>query len=129
MVLWHLGRLDEASDHFSQRLRLYTPNDHLTFLQFGHDPAVTSLSFAAPVAWYRGYPDTARRTAEEGITLGRTLAHAYSQGVALLFGARAFQESGDLARVAQDLYSGDRLNRTDMDADPRRLIRRVEPEP
>jgi DNA-binding winged helix-turn-helix (wHTH) protein/tetratricopeptide (TPR) repeat protein len=100
MVLWHLGRLDEASDHFSQRLRLYTPNDHLTFLQFGHDPAVTSLSFAAPVAWYRGYPDTARRTAEEGITLGRTLAHAYSQGVALLFGARAFQESGDLARVA-----------------------------
>ena len=100
MVTWHLGRLDDAWRHLDERRLLHTPDDHLTFLHFGHEPAVTSLSFAAPVQWYLGYPDTARRLAEDGVALGRALAHAYTQGVSLLFGARAFQESGDLARVA-----------------------------
>lgn len=99
MVCWHMGDMVTSRAHFEQRKVLYRPEDHLTFLQFTHDPLVTSLSLAAPVHWYLGSPDTARRIAEEGFALARQLSHGYTMGVALLFGARPFQECGDLEQV------------------------------
>ncbi len=98
---WHMGNFVEAREHLDQRSTLYRTEDHLKHVQFSHDPTITSLSFAAPVYWYLGYPDKARRVAEEGIALARTLAHVYSQGVALLFGARPFQECRELSRVRE----------------------------
>lgn len=99
MAAWHSGDMLAASTHFEQRAQHYRPADELKFLQFGHDPAVTALSFLAPVYWYLGYPDKARRVAEEGIALARRISHAYTMGIALLFGARPYQECGDIARV------------------------------
>jgi predicted ATPase len=92
VVLWQVGELASARIHFDQRHSLYTPQDHLKFLQFGHCPTVTSLAFAASVLWYLGYPDQARRAGQEAVALAERLAHPYTRAVTLDFVSQVFRE-------------------------------------
>jgi predicted ATPase len=90
VVLWQMGELPAAHVHFEQRHSLYTPHDHFKFLQFGHDPTVTSLSFAAPVLWLLGYPEQARQAGREAMALAAHLEHPYTHAVTLHFVSKVF---------------------------------------
>ncbi len=91
VVLWQLGELPAAHMHLAQRQRLYSPHDHRKFLLFGHDPTVTSLSFAAPVLWLLGYPEQARRAGLEAVALAEQLEHPYTLSVTLSFVSQVFR--------------------------------------
>jgi len=99
IVLWQTGELTSARVHFDRRQSLYSPQDHLKFLQFGHCPTVTSLAFAASALWYLGYPDQARRAGLEAMALAERLAHPYTHGVTLNFVSQVFHELREISIV------------------------------
>ena len=98
-VLWQMGELTTARLHFEQRHLLYTPQDHLKFLQFGHDPTVTSLVSAAPVLWYLGYPEQARRMAQDALALAEHLAHPHTHAVTLDYVSQVLRERREVANM------------------------------
>lgn len=98
-VLWQMGELTMARLHFDQRRTLYTPQDHLKCLQFGHDPTVISLVSAAPVMWYLGYPEQARRMGQEALVLAEHLAHPHTHAVTLDYVGQVFRECREVSAV------------------------------
>jgi DNA-binding winged helix-turn-helix (wHTH) protein/predicted ATPase len=104
-VLWQMGELTTARGHFEQRHILYTPQDHLKFLQFGHDPTVTSLASAAPVLWYLGYPEQARRMGQEALALAEHLAHPHTHAVTLDYVSQVFRERREVSIVQAQMDS------------------------
>ena len=91
-VLYFLGKITSAREHFEQGAALYDPRRHHShaFL-YGHDPGVTCLGYTALVLWYLGYPDQALRRSHEALTLAQRLSHPYSLGHASITSARLHQ--------------------------------------
>jgi predicted ATPase len=82
-----LGMQEQARALIERALDLYDPLLHrpLAF-SFGQDQRVAGLSFLAVILWVQGFPDRAKRTAQEAVTLARDLDHVNSFGYALAFG-------------------------------------------
>ena len=72
-TLWWLGEFAPAQEHLEQGIALYDPQQHhsLAFLYGGYDHGVSSLSNAASVLWYLGYPDQALKRSHEALTLAQ----------------------------------------------------------
>lgn len=104
-VWWHMGELTSARRHFEQRHTLYSPQDHLKSLQFGHDPTVISLVSAAPVLWYLGYPERARRMAQDALALAERLAHPHTHAVTLDYVSQVFRERREVSTVQARMNS------------------------
>jgi predicted ATPase/class 3 adenylate cyclase len=82
-VLSHIGEIGSAHAHLAQAFALYDPRLHnRRGLQ---DFGVTSLSYAATMSWFLGYPDQALAKSREALTLARTLRHAFSEAYALIY--------------------------------------------
>jgi predicted ATPase len=82
--LFHLGELTRSRTHLEQGLGLYDARQHhaLAF-RYGIDPGVYFLSHGARHLWLLGFPEQARTSIREALTLARTLAHPFSLAFAL----------------------------------------------
>ena len=91
-TLFVLGEPTAARARVEQSLALYNLREHrpLAFV-YGHDPGMSSLSFAALALWQLDYPDQALKSSEAAVTLAREVAHPFSLAFALDFAARCHQ--------------------------------------
>jgi DNA-binding winged helix-turn-helix (wHTH) protein/predicted ATPase len=84
-VLALVGDYPAALTHLERAVAMYRPEEHqdLAF-RFGADIGVSALSSYALALWNRGYPDQARKTADEAISRARQLSHAHTLAYALV---------------------------------------------
>jgi predicted ATPase len=84
VTLFFLGEFIPAQELLEQGVALYDPQQlrSLAFL-YGFDPGVATLSWAAHVWWYLGYPDQALTRSHEALARAQGLSHPYSLAFAL----------------------------------------------
>jgi class 3 adenylate cyclase len=99
-VMWR-GKLVESREHVRQGLELFDRDRHggHALVYGGHDPGVCGYGQGAMTLWLLGYPDQAAKSAQDGIDLAATLAHAPSLGHALWFAAVIGYFHRDVAMV------------------------------
>jgi predicted ATPase len=92
-TLFFTGEFASARAHLEQGRALYDPQQHHAYalLCGGHDTGVCCLSIGACILWFLGYPDQARQSMHEALTLGQELAHPHSLGLALYWAAQLHQ--------------------------------------
>jgi class 3 adenylate cyclase/predicted ATPase len=101
-TLFWLGEFAPARIHLEQGMALYDFRQHrsLAFL-YGTDPAVICLSYAAWALWLLGYPDQARRSSAEALTLAQELSHSPSLAVALVWTTFLHQSCREVLMVQE----------------------------
>ena len=96
------GDLALAHDTLTRAISISTASQHDDLAsQYGMDPVVGSLSFAATLQWMRGEIDLARQYSCEAIELARALPHPFSEALALSWAAILHQLQRDV-NAAQD---------------------------
>ncbi|MBP0621186.1 adenylate/guanylate cyclase domain-containing protein [Cupriavidus consociatus] len=91
-TLYFSGRFRTADLHLKRALALYLPEPHQHHPNFhGVDPEVRTLSVAALVLWFLGYPDQARMRGQQAIMLAQQLSHPFSLAHALCLAAELHQ--------------------------------------
>ena len=80
-----LGELSDALKHLEAGIAMYDPQRHRPDRSqiIAQDPKVTSLAYAALTLWRLGYPDQARKRADETLALARELSHPFNLVIAL----------------------------------------------
>jgi predicted ATPase len=108
--LSHMGRLRAAQSHLERAREAYSPQQHgeYTFLA-GFDLGVFTLAHFAHVLGYLGHPDQALRLAQEALELAQSLAHTFSQVVALSYLTMLHQLCSDWRAVQAVVASTLRL--------------------
>ena len=87
-TLFWLGEFAASRSHLEQGVALYDVQQHQSHTSlYGYDAGVACLSFGAWALWFLGYPDQARRRAEDALGMARELAHPFSFAFALEFAA------------------------------------------
>jgi class 3 adenylate cyclase/predicted ATPase len=77
-----------ALPHLERTLSLFDPAVHSSSAyRYGQDPRASSQGWLAWVLWHLGYPDQARRSAEEGVANARELNHMHTIANTLGYGA------------------------------------------
>jgi predicted ATPase len=77
MSLLVAGDIAESRLHLDRTLALYDPAEHRPLgTRFGQDVRVTILSYRSRVLWILGYPEAARRDAEQALTNAREIGQA-----------------------------------------------------
>ena len=101
-ALFHLGELTLCRTHLEQGMALYDAQQHhaLAF-RYLIDPGVYFLSYAARPLWLLGFPEQARTSIREALTLARQLAHPFSLAFALHWAATTHQSRRE-APAAQE---------------------------
>jgi class 3 adenylate cyclase/predicted ATPase len=85
MQFW-LGDFRLAREHTERAFALYDVQSHdLHVSRYGYDLGVASLCFGAWALWFLGYPEQALRSAQDAVSLARTLGHPFTFAFALLF--------------------------------------------
>jgi predicted ATPase len=81
-----VGNYTAALSHLDRAVELYRPEEHreLAF-RFGADIGITAMCARAWALWHRGYPDQARRAAEEGLQHARQSIHRHTLAYALIY--------------------------------------------
>ena len=98
-ALMQLGDLRQARAEFEAIPALYDPErDRDLAARCVTDPRASGLSFLALVLWIMGYPDQARRTADEAARYAAALQHANTTGHILCHGG-----GGELAQLLRDV--------------------------
>jgi predicted ATPase len=99
---FHLGELTLCRTHLEQGMALYDAQQHhaLAF-RYGIDPGVFFLCAAARPLWLLGFPEQARTSIREALTLAHTLAHPFSLAFTLHWAATTHQLRRE-APAAQD---------------------------
>ncbi|MGE4091783.1 MAG: adenylate/guanylate cyclase domain-containing protein [Candidatus Binatia bacterium] len=95
------GEFFSARTHEEAAITLYDPQQHHSLASlYGQDPGVVSLSYAAWISWFLGYPDQALKRSQEALTLAQKLAHPFS--LAYAFGpASSFHQCRGETQTAQ----------------------------
>jgi predicted ATPase len=82
LSLLGVGDIAESRTHFDRTLALYDPAEHRPLgTRFGQDVRVTILSYRSRALWMLGYPEAARRDAEQALRNAREIG----QAAALMF--------------------------------------------
>ena len=89
-------------------IALYDPNKHAALVHvYNQDPKCSTLVWAGLWLWALGYPDQARKTAEENLRLARQIGHTWNLVWVLGAGDFALTLGGDIehakARIAEAL--------------------------
>ena len=110
-TLFHLGEFDQARDHCEKGIALYDPRQHRShsFL-YGHDPAVSCLSYIALALWSLGYPDQALQRDHEVLRLAQELSHPFSLVYALSFATQLHQFLGRSQEVQERTQAAIRIS-------------------
>ncbi len=88
----HQGELVASRQHFEEVERLYDVAQHGRYLQlYRFDPGIHSASQMIRLLWLLGFPDQARRKAEESLALSRGLSSPLSLAFLQLFTAQLYQ--------------------------------------
>ncbi len=81
-----IGDYPAALSHLECAVALNKPEGHRTLaFQFGADIGVTALCVWAWALWHRGYPEQARKAADEALRQARRSAHLLTLAYALLY--------------------------------------------
>lgn len=100
-----LGEIRLGNHEFALAAKRYrAAQAHALAYEFGHDPAVSTLSFGAVSSWMLGRLDQAVSDAQEALRIAEQLGHPFSHVYALTFGAwiRLLEgEYTESARLAQ----------------------------
>jgi adenylate cyclase len=92
MTMLHQGELAAARDEFEEVERLYDVAQHSRYVQlYQSDPGLHSTAQFTLLLWLLGYPDQARRKAEDALGLARTLSSPLSLAFLELFTSQLFQ--------------------------------------
>ena len=79
-----MGEVAAARRHCEQSVAHYDAQQHSALaIEYGHDPAMSSLIFEAWALWLLGYPEQALRQSQASVTLAHGLAHPFSLVYAL----------------------------------------------
>ena len=80
------GDYRTALSHLDSAVELYRPEEHqeLAF-RFGADIGITAQCVRAWALWHRGYPDQARRAADEGLRQARQSIHRHTLAYTLIY--------------------------------------------
>ena len=83
-MLFMTGRFAEADERLTSALELYQPewDEWLTYAVGLHVPS-TALAWRSLVLWYQGWPDQARRCAEQSIAWARRIDNPFGLTFAL----------------------------------------------
>jgi predicted ATPase len=77
--LFHLGELTRCRTHLEQGMALYdAQRHHALAFRYGIDPGVYFLAHGPCTLWLLGFPEQARTSVREALTLARQLAHPFS---------------------------------------------------
>jgi adenylate cyclase len=88
----HQGELVASRQHFEEVTRLYDVAQHGRYLQlYRLDPAIHCASQMIRLLWLLGFPDQARRKAEESVALARALSSLLSLAFCENFAAQLYQ--------------------------------------
>jgi len=105
------GEFIAARRHVEQTLSLYDPQLHRAHATvYGQDPGVASLSHGSWILWYLGYPDQARKLAQEAFALGEDSSHPFSLAFALSCIAAFHQFCGAERQVEEVAEAAVRLS-------------------
>ncbi len=81
---YYVGEFASARSHIEERLALYDPRQHQTFVAlYGVDPKVLGLAYLALSLWLLGYPAQALARCREALDYARQVSHPFSLGYAL----------------------------------------------
>lgn len=98
----HQGELLASRQHFEEVERLYDVAQHGRYLQlYRFDPAIHSAGQMVRLLWLLGFPDQARRKAEESLALARRLSSPLSLAFIQLFCVQLYQNLRDPQRCRQ----------------------------
>jgi len=102
-----LGELLAARAHLQQGFCLYDFQKHRSLgFAYGHDPGMSSLSFAALALWQLGYPDQALKSSQMAVSLAREVEHPFSLTYALDFMAWCYQLRRERQRAKELAEAG-----------------------
>lgn len=89
--------------HAEQGIALYDMDKHRShvFRYGGHDPGVCAYNHVCKSLWFLGFPDQARRIADESVDLAMRLSHPFSLALAFVFSAFVHQYCRDVRRVRE----------------------------
>ncbi len=88
----HQGELVASRQHFEEVARLYDVRQHSRYVQlYRFDPAIHSAGQMIRLLWLLGFPDQARRKAEETLALARGLSSPLSLAFLQNFTAQLYQ--------------------------------------
>jgi len=106
-IVLDLGRLQEARAFLERGVALYNLAEHEHYAyRFGHDPAVTCLSYLSLTLWLLGYPHQAERQSQvlnslmQSMTHPSSLAYAHAHLALLACARRDAQAARDHAEAA-----------------------------
>jgi predicted ATPase len=86
-----LGKFNSALKHHKQGIALYDPHLHHSHaFQFGQDPGIVCLVYAALDLCYLGFLDQALKKIQDAFNLAHELSHPHSQVYVPVFGASVY---------------------------------------
>jgi predicted ATPase/class 3 adenylate cyclase len=98
--LFWLGDVTAALENLEQGARLYRVQQHSSHAsEFGMDPGVVCLSYAALALWHLGYPEQGCERSRQALALARQLSHHHSLALALVWAAWLHQFRRDPSAV------------------------------
>jgi predicted ATPase len=101
-TMFWLGEMASARAHLEQGVALYDPQQHRSHaFVYGQDPCVACQGYAAMPIWALGYPDQARQSTNEALTLAQELTHPFSLAFALTVAAVAHQFRREVQAVQE----------------------------
>jgi class 3 adenylate cyclase/tetratricopeptide (TPR) repeat protein len=100
---YYLAELSSSLHHAKIGIGLYDfdKHRHHAFVYGGHDPGVCCRGWAAESLWFLGYPDQALAMARDAVSLGRRLAHPFSEMQALVYLGSAHRNRREIESMRQ----------------------------
>jgi class 3 adenylate cyclase/predicted ATPase len=104
MSFLHVGELAEGRVHLDRAIGLYDAAEHRRLAtRFGHDSGVSILCFRSMALWLLGYPEAARKDAEEAVKQAREIGQAATSMYALVITPFTYLHCGDYATANRQL--------------------------
>jgi len=108
----------KTREHTDAGRLLYDPEKHAShrFVYGSHDPGACALLLGAWAEWLLGYPEKALASSADSVALAERMAHPFTLGLALTFGAvlhlnrREPERALSLAEAAEALAAEQRLS-------------------
>jgi class 3 adenylate cyclase/predicted ATPase len=95
-----LGEFSQARTYLDQGIALYNPQEHSALAaRHGYDPGIACHCY--PTLWILGYPDQARRSLHQALSLAHSLSHPSTLRVVLYMAAWFHQCCGE-GRAVQE---------------------------
>jgi predicted ATPase len=89
--LYYFGAFISSCDHAEQGISIYDVQKHHAFVfEYGIDPGMQCLIYAAAALWHLGYADQSVSRVQDALTLAHQLSHPFSLTRALLMAANIY---------------------------------------